>query len=84
MEPAEADTLLNSMTPHISQLSPRRKIQVSQTVTPGGTRVTTTTMTTQKPQLGRMEPAYNRKSLQCVVLTLILMLSLSSYSETCE
>jgi hypothetical protein len=26
MEPAEVDTLLNSMTPHISQLSPRRKI----------------------------------------------------------
>lgn len=58
MEPAEADTLLNSMTPNVSQLSPRRRVEVSRTVTPGGTRVTTTTTTTQKPQHGRTEPAY--------------------------
>ena len=59
MEPAEADTLLNSMAPNVSQLSPRRRIEVSQTVTPGGTRVTTTTTTTQKPQYGRVEAGYN-------------------------
>ncbi|XP_076438196.1 uncharacterized protein LOC143277304 isoform X2 [Babylonia areolata] len=59
MEPAEADSLLNSMTPSVSQLSPRRRIEVSQVVTPGGTRVTTTTTTTQKPQYGRAEAGYN-------------------------
>ncbi|KAK7106245.1 hypothetical protein V1264_017519 [Littorina saxatilis] len=59
MEPAEADQLLNSMVPSISQLSPRRRIEVSQMVTPGGTRVTTTTTTTQKPQYGRPDAGYN-------------------------
>ncbi|PVD27116.1 hypothetical protein C0Q70_12267 [Pomacea canaliculata] len=59
MEPAEADLLLNSMNTSNSQLSPRRRIEVSQTVTPSGTRVTTTTTTTQKPQYGRQEPGYN-------------------------
>ncbi|KAL8558355.1 hypothetical protein ACOMHN_012919 [Nucella lapillus] len=59
MEPAEADSLLNSMTPSVSQLSPRRRIEVSHMVTPGGTRVTTTTTTTEKPQYGRMDAGYN-------------------------
>lgn len=63
MEPAEADLLLNSMNTSNSQLSPRRRIEVSQTVTPSGTRVTTTTTTTQKPQYGRQEPGYNSRIL---------------------
>uniref|UniRef100_A0A2C9L2B8 C2 domain-containing protein n=1 Tax=Biomphalaria glabrata TaxID=6526 RepID=A0A2C9L2B8_BIOGL len=57
MDPAEADLLLDSMTTTSNnQLSPRRRIEIAQTVTPGGTVVTKTTTTTQKPQYGRHDP----------------------------
>ncbi|KAK3734733.1 hypothetical protein RRG08_059912 [Elysia crispata] len=57
MDPAEADLLLDSMNTSTSnQLSPRRRIEVARSVTPGGTLVTKTTTTTQRPQYGRHDP----------------------------
>ncbi|GFS26682.1 C2 domain-containing protein 2-like isoform X3 [Elysia marginata] len=57
MDPAEADLLLDSMNTSASnQLSPRRRIEVARSVTPGGTLVTKTTTTTQRPQYGRHDP----------------------------
>ncbi|CAL1543471.1 unnamed protein product [Lymnaea stagnalis] len=57
MDPAEADLLLDSMTTTANnQLSPRRRIEIARSVTPGGTVVTKTTTTTQKPQFGRHDP----------------------------
>ncbi|BFZ13818.1 hypothetical protein BsWGS_16857 [Bradybaena similaris] len=57
MDPSEADLLLDSMTTTANnQLSPRRRIEVARTVTPGGTVVTKTTTTTQRPQYGRHDP----------------------------
>ncbi|GFO45832.1 C2 domain-containing protein 2-like isoform x3, partial [Plakobranchus ocellatus] len=57
MDPSEADLLLDSMNTSASnQLSPRRRIEVARSVTPGGTLVTKTTTTTQRPQYGRHDP----------------------------
>ncbi|XP_059144747.1 phospholipid transfer protein C2CD2L-like [Physella acuta] len=57
MDPVEADLLLGSMTTTSNnQLSPRRRIEIARSVTPGGTVVTKTTTTTQRPQYGRHDP----------------------------
>lgn len=62
MDPSEADLLLDSMTTTANnQLSPRRRIEVARTVTPGGTVVTKTTTTTQRPQYGRHDPGLDSK-----------------------
>ncbi|XP_012943979.1 phospholipid transfer protein C2CD2L [Aplysia californica] len=57
MDPSEADLLLDSMTTATkNQLSPRRRIEVARSVALGGTLVTKTTTTTERPQFGRHDP----------------------------
>ena len=57
MDPVDADLILDSMTTTANtQLSPRRRIEVERSVAPGGTLVTKTTTTTERPQYGRHDP----------------------------
>ncbi|XP_013400223.1 C2 domain-containing protein 2 isoform X2 [Lingula anatina] len=53
MEPAEAQQYQEQVTP--VQVSPRRRIETSRTVTPGGTHITTTTTTTEKRKDQKLE-----------------------------
>lgn len=58
MEPHEADQYMDSsLGPKNlgnNQISPRKHVEVSRTVTPSGTIVTTTTTTTERPQFSGM------------------------------
>ncbi|CAI9737302.1 domain containing 2 X2 [Octopus vulgaris] len=78
MEPFEVeqymDSALGPKNLRNNQTSPRRRVEVSRTITPGGTVVTTTTTTTQRPQYGTLLPG--NQSVPCVVE------KLSPYSES--
>lgn len=58
MEPAEAQQMGLSSSPISDSLSPRRRIETQRTVMPGGTVVTTTTMTTEKPRDQRLDGSF--------------------------
>nr|UUA79778.1 C2 domain containing protein 2 X1 [Octopus vulgaris] len=64
MEPFEVeqymDSALGPKNLRNNQTSPRRRVEVSRTITPGGTVVTTTTTTTQRPQYGTLLPGNQR------------------------
>lgn len=55
MEPAEAKQYEEDTAPQ--QVSPRRRIDTSRTVTPGGTLITTTTTTTAKLKDQKLDAA---------------------------
>lgn len=55
------DSTLGPKNLRNNQASPRRRVEVSRTITPGGTVVTTTTTTTQRPQYGTLLPGNQSK-----------------------
>ena len=59
MEPGEVQNLqLSNLSTDVDSVSPRRQVETSRRVMPGGTIVTTTTTTTEKPKDIRLDSSF--------------------------